>query len=55
MEIDFGDEPCAQIRDLIPASTMTPGSFTYRVRLLDGDEEMAVSERTFLANEAEKR
>ena len=52
MEIDFGDEPCAQIRDLIPASTMTPGSFTYRVRLLDGDEEMALAERTFLADKA---
>jgi hypothetical protein len=52
MEIDFGDERCAQIRDLIPASTMTPGSFTYRVRLLDGEEEKAVAERTFLASDA---
>lgn len=52
MEIDFGDERCAQIRDLIPASTMTPGSFTYRVRLLDGDEEIAMAERTFLANDS---
>ena len=52
MEIEFGDERCAQIRDLIPTSTMTPGSFTYRVRLLDGEEEVAVSERTFLANGA---
>jgi hypothetical protein len=51
MEIDFGDERCAQIRDLIPASTMTPGNFTYRVRLLDGESEMAVAERTFSAND----
>jgi VWFA-related protein len=52
MEIDFGEERCAQIRDLIPASTMTPGSFTYRVRLLDGESEMALAERTFAANHA---
>jgi VWFA-related protein len=51
MEIAFGEERCAQIRDLIPASTMTPGSFTYRVRLLDGDEEIAQAERVFMAND----
>ncbi len=41
LDLDFDDEPCAQIRDVIPARTMTEGRFEYRVRLLDGVEERA--------------
>jgi len=30
---------------------MTPGSFTYRVTLFEGESEMATAERTFAAND----
>ena len=33
MELTLEENSCAQIRDVIPASTMTPGAFTYSVRV----------------------
>ena len=33
MEIAFGDERCTQVRDLIPAGTMTEGQFSYEIRV----------------------
>ena len=53
MELDLGSERCAQIRDLIPAGTMTPGDFVYEVRVLDGDEELAAARLEFTAVGAE--
>lgn len=32
MELTLEKDSCAQIRDMIPANTMTPGTFTYSVR-----------------------
>ena len=49
MEIELGDERCAQVRDLIPASTMTPGRFVYRIRIVQGETEIASTERSFAA------
>jgi len=48
-DVELEDEPCAQIRDMIPARTMTEGRFEYRVRLLDGDEERASRAQTIYA------
>ncbi len=49
MDIEFDDEPCAQIRDVIPAGTMTDGRFEYRVRVLDGDTELASASQAIYA------
>lgn len=55
MEIDPGKERCAYFRDLVNAGTMTAGGFTYRVRVLDGEREIASAERRFLAEPAPGR
>ncbi|HXV76925.1 MAG TPA: hypothetical protein VD788_11480, partial [Candidatus Polarisedimenticolaceae bacterium] len=47
MEVDLEVERCAQIRDLIPEGTMTPGRFAYRVRLLRDERTVAEGERSF--------
>jgi len=46
--LDLGGEPCAQIRDLVPAKTMGAGEFRYEVRVLKGDQEIARGERKFI-------
>lgn len=47
MKLDFGDDRCAQVRDVISAGTMTDGEFTYEVKVLRKDEQLAVGERGF--------
>jgi len=47
LELDLGDERCAQIRDMIPANIMTPGRFEYTVRVLRGDDLLAETEVSF--------
>jgi hypothetical protein len=47
IEIEPGDERCAQIRDHIPADTMTPGGFIYDILVFDKDEQVASSTREF--------
>ncbi len=49
MQLELGEERCAQFRDLIPASTMTPGRFVYRVRVSSDGVELASSDRAFAA------
>ncbi|HKQ61814.1 MAG TPA: hypothetical protein VJS92_11005 [Candidatus Polarisedimenticolaceae bacterium] len=49
MELDLRDQACAQIRDVVRAGTLTEGDFRYELRLLDGDEELATSQRAFVA------
>jgi len=34
LELALGDERCAQVRDVIPAGTLAPGSYRYAVRVL---------------------
>ena len=47
MDLDLEKERCAQIRDLIPAGTMTAGLFRYEVRVLDKGIEVASASREF--------
>jgi VWFA-related protein len=50
MELEFGEERCAQIRDLIPAGTMTEGEFIYEIRILDSEMvELSSSSHQFIA------
>jgi hypothetical protein len=51
LELDLGDEPCAQFRDVIEAGTLTPGGFTYRAVLVEGDKQVASAERSFAAGD----
>jgi hypothetical protein len=43
---------CVQIRDVIPADTMTAGGFTYEIRVWRKDEELASASREFFVAEA---
>jgi VWFA-related protein len=53
MELEFGEERCAQIRDLIPPGIMTAGEFTYELHILDLERnELATASRAFIATEA---
>jgi hypothetical protein len=53
IDIDLGKERCAQIRDLIPAGSMTSGMFHYRVKISRDGAELARSDRQFPAVEPE--
>jgi VWFA-related protein len=52
MELEFGEERCAQIRDLIPAGTMTAGEFRYEIHILNRELlELSTSSHEFIAVE----
>jgi len=40
---------CAQVRDMVRAGTMTEGTFTYGIRVFEGEREAAASEHSFQA------
>jgi VWFA-related protein len=46
-DLELEGDPCAQIRDVVPAKVMGPGEFRYEVRLVAGDRELARAERRF--------
>jgi VWFA-related protein len=48
-ELDLGEDRCVQIRDLVFERTMTEGTFSYQVRVLRGDEELASGQLDFHA------
>jgi VWFA-related protein len=52
IELVPSEKRCAQIRDMIPADTMTPGGFTYEIRVWRGDEELASASREFFVEAA---
>lgn len=54
LELDLAEERCAQVRDFVPAKTMTPGAFKYEIRVLDQEEELASSVRDFAADSPEE-
>jgi len=41
-------ERCTQIRDMIPAGAMTEGRFSYEIRVLDGETEVASGTTAFV-------
>jgi hypothetical protein len=47
MELDLGADRCAQIRDFIPAGSMSSGMFSYEVRVFDKQKEVASTVRKF--------
>ncbi len=47
MELDLSQDRCAQIRDFIPAGSMSSGLFRYEIRVMDKDQELASAIRTF--------
>jgi VWFA-related protein len=49
MRLDLGDDRCAQIRDFIPAGSMSSGMFSYEVRVFAKKEEVASTVRRFAA------
>jgi VWFA-related protein len=50
VEIDLsGDDRCIQVRDLVPAQTITEGVLTYAVRVLDDTGRLSTQEHVFHA------
>jgi len=49
MSVEPDAEPCIVFSDLIRAGTMTPGGFTYEVRIVRDDEELGSGFRTLAA------
>ncbi len=49
IELGAGGDRCAQVRDVVPAGALGPGSYSYEVRVLDGDYELASGGREFFA------
>jgi VWFA-related protein len=49
MQLELGEERCAQIRDFIPAGSMSSGMFTYEIRVFAKQEEVASAARRFAA------
>jgi hypothetical protein len=49
LTLDFGEDRCAQIRDLIPAGSMSTGMFNYEIRVFHKKEEVASTEKRFAA------
>ncbi len=47
MDLDLGEDRCAQVRDLIPTGTLGPGRFRYEVHVARGAQELAKAERRF--------
>jgi len=47
--LELGEDRCAQIRDFIPAGSMSPGLFRYEIRVRDRKQELASAVRTFYA------
>jgi hypothetical protein len=47
LSLEKKDDACAVIRDVIPANTMTPGTFRYDIRVLRDGKELAGAERIF--------
>jgi len=49
LRLDLGGERCAQIRDFIPAGSMSSGMFSYEIRVFDKKTEVASTVRQFAA------
>jgi len=49
LDLDLGDDRCAQFRDVVKAGTLTAGDFRFEVRVLDHGAEVAKGERAFSA------
>lgn len=47
MELDLGDDRCAQIRDLVRGGTMRAGFFRYEIRVVKNGLDLARAERSF--------
>ena len=47
LELTLGDEPCGQVRDVIPERTLGPGGYRYVIRVLEKGIEIAKSEIGF--------
>jgi hypothetical protein len=46
---DAGKDRCIQVRDVIPAFSLTAGRFVYEIELYRGDERLTGSNREFHA------
>jgi hypothetical protein len=54
LEIDLGDDLCAQVRDVIPADALPPGSYHYVVRVLQGGAIVHENTREFRVTEPQR-
>ena len=53
ISLEPSGDPCAQVRDMIPAATLGTGSFQYVVTVLRGEEPLAKAQRQVVVTRAE--
>lgn len=49
--LELGEDRCAQILDVIPEKTLSPGRFRYVIRVMGSEGELARGERSFVVPE----
>jgi len=49
LELEIDEQPCAQVRDVIPSNTLTPGFYRYEIQLRQDDSIVEVGQREFVA------
>jgi hypothetical protein len=47
LDFDLGGDRCAQVRDVIPAGVLGPGSYSYEVQVLQRDSLLDRAQRSF--------
>ena len=55
LELENDEQSCAQVRDVIPSNTLTPGFYRYEIRLRQDDSIVEVGQREFVALDAPPR
>ncbi len=55
LEARHEGEPCAQIRDTVPAGALGSGHYRYELVVLEGEQQLARAERTFHAADVPRR
>ena len=49
LELEIDDEPCAQVRDVVPSNTLMPGYYRYEIRVRENGEILGEGQRDFVA------
>lgn len=52
LELELDDQPCAQVRDVIPSNTLTSGYYRYEIQLRQGGSILETGQREFVALDA---
>lgn len=49
LELEIDEQPCAQVRDVIPSNTLMPGYYRYEIQLFQDGSSLETGQRQFVA------